>query len=620
MKVVYILLLIGSFLFVCCSIRAEYNVSINVLNHKSLLNHFWESTGLCPPLPHSNAYKFLLSSDMKQNILLISSVPHKGIKQIRIHWLLELIKKDGFFYNFGHLDQLLVFLNSLKLKPGFEIMGNPSNYFTNFDLTSQFMEFKDLVNTLAKRYISMFGLQYVKSWNFESWNEPDHQDFDNITMTVEGFLKYFDACFEGLKSASSSLIFGGPGASCRKKSFSKRCWALFDHVTAGVSFITGKKVSLDYISFHKKGMGNASIIIENELETIAEIHQNYPNLSSIPIFNDEADPLVGWSNPQEWRADVTYAALIAKIISQHQNEIISNKSRSSIKYTLLSNDNAFLSYSPHYFTQRTLNARFQVNNTNPTYVHFVKKPSLVVMGLLSKLGNKQIAQLKINQFIGGISSVCDSCSSFELSTLLYNSADSAPLTGQSLIDLHYYNFPNQTTFINEARAVSCSLNNHDTNPYRVWRNMGSPDYPLPIQFDLMHRNEGPLCSDPSPLAFDSQGQVTARLLLDLPGVALHVVCLKPSLAPGKPNNLRALNITTGQVLLTWDDAYVMTRCIKTFIIELATSGSFRPINNYKVIFNSFTYISEAPVVGDFRVYAIDFWGQKGAFSDTVSIV
>lgn len=60
---------------------------------------------------------------------------------------------------------------------------------------------------------------------------------------------------------------------------------------------------------------------------------------------------------------------------------------STINYTLLSNDNAFLSYHPHPFTQRTLTARFQVNNTQPPHVQLIRKPVLTVMALLALLGD-----------------------------------------------------------------------------------------------------------------------------------------------------------------------------------------------------------------------------------------
>lgn len=65
---------------------------------------------------------------------------------------------------------------------------------------------------------------------------------------------------------------------------------------------------------------------------------------------------------------------------------MANTSSSSIRYVLLSNDNAFLSYHPHPFSQRTLTARFQVNNTRPPHVQLLRKPVLTAMGLLALLG------------------------------------------------------------------------------------------------------------------------------------------------------------------------------------------------------------------------------------------
>lgn len=79
------------------------------------------------------------------------------------------------------------------------------------------------------------------------------------------------------------------------------------------------------------------------------------------------------------RADIT------QVIHQHQDLLLADPN-STINYTLLSNDNAFLSYHPFPFTQRTLTARFQVNNTQPPHVQLIRKPVLTVMGLLALLG------------------------------------------------------------------------------------------------------------------------------------------------------------------------------------------------------------------------------------------
>lgn len=159
-----------------------------------------------------------------------------------------------------------------------------------------------------------------------------------------------------------------------------------------------------------------------------QIQRLFPKFVDTPIYNDEADPLVGWTLPQPWRADVTYAALVVKVgraspgaaflpaaagggrraergrggpwgalghpdprtpqvIAQHQNLLVANAS-SRVRYALLSNDNAFLSYHPHPFTQRTLTARFQVNNTRPPHVQLLRKPVLTAMALLALLGTR----------------------------------------------------------------------------------------------------------------------------------------------------------------------------------------------------------------------------------------
>ncbi len=44
-----------------------------------------------PPLPHTQAHQFDLSTDQQLNLAYVGSVPHGGIQQVRIHWMLELV-------------------------------------------------------------------------------------------------------------------------------------------------------------------------------------------------------------------------------------------------------------------------------------------------------------------------------------------------------------------------------------------------------------------------------------------------------------------------------------------------------------------------------------------------
>lgn len=62
-----------------------------------------------------------------------------------------------------------------------------------------------------------------------------------------------------------------------------------------------------------QGGGSSLCILQQEVEAVQQIQKLFPSFSSVAIYNDEADPMVGWSIPQLWRADVTYAAMVVKV-------------------------------------------------------------------------------------------------------------------------------------------------------------------------------------------------------------------------------------------------------------------------------------------------------------------
>ncbi|XP_034779162.2 alpha-L-iduronidase isoform X2 [Acipenser ruthenus] len=533
----------------------SYTVTVDAETPQRDLKHFWKSTGFCPPLPHDQADKYDLSKDQQLNLAYISSVPHRGIEQVRIHWLLELVTINVVngkpHYNFTNLDNLIDLLWQNGLRPGFELMGSASGYFTDFEDKKQVVEWKNMVAVIAKRYIDKYGLEYVSQWNFETWNEPSNHAFDDVNMTIQGFLNYYDACSEGLKEVSPFLRFGGPGDSCHSPPHSPYCWAMLSHCFNGTNFFTGETgVRLDYIALHKKGGGSSRHILEQEVETTQEIQKHFPGYKPVPLYNDEADPLVGWSKPQVWRADVTYASMVVKVIDQHQNLIIA-KPHNSINYTLLSNDNAFLNYHPHYFTQRTLTTRFQMNLTKPPHVQMVRKPVLTVMGLLALLG---------------------------------------------LVYVTYY------------------LDNNTTNPYLQWKNIGSPDFPTIEQFKQLRKAEEPLVV--GPLAFPSSGRLTLKAELPIPSLFLIHICAKPKVPPDQVTGLRIMALTKGQVVIVWKDGCVNSKCLKTFEVEFSEDAKiYRRINAGDTIFTLFVYVSEkAEVSGFYRVRAVDYWGRPGEYS------
>ncbi|XP_026722008.1 alpha-L-iduronidase isoform X2 [Athene cunicularia] len=551
---------------------AVYVVSVNVGRAERPLEHFWRSTGFCPPLPHSRADLFDLSKDQEMNLAYISSVPYGGIEQVRIHWLLELVAlrvmNGKLHYNFTALDNLMDRLWENKLIPGFELMGNPSGYFLDFEDKEQLIKWRNLITLLASRYIDRYGLEHVAKWNFETWNEPDHHDFDNVSMTVKGFLNYYDACSEGLRAASPLLKFGGPGDSFHPLPKSPICWSLLCHCYNGTNFFTGETgVRLDYISLHKK------------------------------------------------------------VIIQHQNLLIS-KANNTINYTLLSNDNAFLSYHPHYFTQRTLTARFQMNNTKPPHVQMVRKPVLTVMGLLALLGEKQIfaevnsseGESTQNSTVGVLASVhtpseVQPSDSWQATLLMYSSEDNRTSSNISTITVNATHFPK----LRDMVYMTYYLDNNQTNPYLKWKKLGKPDFPSPEQFQQIRDAEDPVATGPFP--FPEGGILTVKQDCPVPSVFLIHICARPRSVPDQVTGVRLIPLTKGQVIVLWDDGCVNSKCIKTFEVEFSLDGkAYQRINAKDTIFTLWVYSPGSSVFGFYRVRAVDYWGKAGLFSLPVKYV
>ncbi|NXU55522.1 IDUA iduronidase, partial [Turnix velox] len=320
-------------------------------------------------------------------------------------------------------------------------------------------------------------------------------------------------------------------------------------------------------------------------------------------------------------------SLTLQVITQHQNLLIS-KSNNTINYTLLSNDNAFLSYYPHQFTQRTLTARFQMNNTNPPHVQMVRKPVLTVMGLLALLGEKQIfaevksseAKLTENSPVGVLASVhipnkVQPSDSWQATLMISLSEDNRTSSNVTTVTVNAIHFPK----LQEMVYMTYYLDNNQTNPYLMWKKLGSPDFPSPQQFQQIRDAEDPVAAGPFP--FPEGGILTLKQEFPIPSVFLIHICARPKSVPNQVTGVRLIPLTKGQLIVLWDDDCVNSKCIKTFEVEFSTDGkTYQRINAKDTIFTLWVYSPGSSVSGFYRVRAVDYWGKAGLSSLPVEYV
>jgi len=562
---------------------------------------------------------------MRQALAWIGSMPHGAITHVRIHYLLDLVGGAGFdteqpAYDWTSLDRGLDVLRQNGLKPFFELMGNPSGWFSDFTDDAQLHAWKRLVRDLARHLIERYGAEEVRTWYFESWNEPDTAGWwPQWPHNVQAHLNYYDACSEGLKEADPQLRLGGPG-TCR--TLSPLFKAFLSHCDSGTNYFTGEEgVRLDFISVHEKGARacpedlnpDTRGILQHEARIIRHIRTCHPRLAAAPFMNNECDPQVGWGDIHTWRARPYYAALVAKVINQHQVLLAED---AEVDYALLSNDNGFLGT----WGNRTLVSRFgSEEELAEGRFELIKKPVLNVMALLAMLGDRRCIARGAEDVFADVGALATRRADDQVAVLLYHSRDRIMSSGCERIELVLENLPSDRLML-----VHYRIDENGADPFRVWEEMGAPRRPNAEQYAAMRAAQEIDIFDGPREVHAPDGRLELEFDLPLPSVSLILLSGRPAEPPGPPVGLRAdtyRGLCAGrQVMLTWRGPE--SRVISTYEVRHAPSpeGPFRRINRQDLVCRAFLHTgAEAEGAGCYKVRAVDYWGRAGLESEAVSV-
>lgn len=606
------------------------HITVNCERNLGKLDHFWQSTGFTPA-------NLLLNADMQQALAYLGAIPHGGITWVRIHYLLELVRAEGLgtdapSYDWSRLDTALDMLVRNGLKPFFELMGNVEGYFDDYTNETQAEAWQRLIRDLALHLIDRYGEEEVRSWLFETWNEPD---IGFWKQSDAAFCVYVDACAAGLAEADPELKFGGPG-TCQGISGTFKTYLA--HADAGRNALTGDSNALPaFISVHVKGVRShpedltpdSMSIVEREAEMIDYIRENHPALADIPFTNNECDPQVGWGTIHTWRARPYYAAIAAKIINQHLVELIDEK---EVDYGLLSNDNGFLGTWGH----RTLLARFSAfdhidhgqsdtQRDAPRYeedprrrqFELIKKPIFSLMTLLSLLGDERCEVTGLPDVSQPLGAVATARGRGQIAILIYNSSDDVFGGGSEPITLKITGIP-----FRHAALTYYRIDDRHGDPFKVWERMGAPDAPTPEQYAELRRHQelGTMASTHDVSIRD--GMMTATFNQPAPGVTLVLLTHRPERLPKKVTGLRyeRYDGMTDQeeILLIWDG--LDTRTLSTYEVHYApdADGPFRRINGPDQLDTAYLHVADS-VQGFYRVRAKDYWQGTGEPSDVIEV-
>ncbi|MCC5843261.1 MAG: hypothetical protein JJU05_03315 [Verrucomicrobia bacterium] len=571
----------------------------------------WRWTGFTPG-------SLLLQDDMKQTLRYLAAIPRHGVRYVRIHNLLELVTAKGLgsdtpLYDWSKLDEGLDALVENRLIPFFELMGNPSRYFNDFQDRGQAEAWKRLVRDLALHLQDRYGREEIEQWYFETWNEPDcgwwHQ-------SVENFLVYYDACSEGLKEANPALVFGGPGTA---RTLSKEITTLLAHVDGGTNPFTGRQdVRMDFLSVHEKGAWfspedlpvSPERMVARTRELRDYLAEHHPKLLALPVMNNECDPQVGWKDPHSWRATAFYAAIMAKGLFHHFDTLVDED---GVDFTIFGNDNGFIGG----WAQRTQLTRFAVPHRETDFFELIKKPALSLMTALSFAGQERVK----GRIEGGdsVTGLCTLLPEQQGVALFLSVADNRARTGgQRSGTLRLEDLPQGAYTLVQYR-----IDEDHGNPYRVWEEVLPPMeasnwVPGETELRAMRaQQELTRFGDISEIELHADGAWETEWDIPLPGVHVFLLLRKEAFAPPEAvTGLRAeayhgVHDAT-RILVSWNPPEARSVVDHRVEWRATEDDAWQTADHPPLLDGSWVHILPAgSPVPQYRITPVDAWNREG---------
>jgi len=152
-------------------------------------------------------------------------------------------------YGYTYVDQVHDALLDLRIRPFVELGFMPSALASgtqtvfwwkgNVTPPTDEKEWVALVRDLVAHFVDRYGLQEVRQWPFEVWNEPNLDVFWQ-GADQQAYFRLYEATARAVKDVDADLQVGGPALSPGADDW----WAPF------AEFITRRDVPLDFVSRH----------------------------------------------------------------------------------------------------------------------------------------------------------------------------------------------------------------------------------------------------------------------------------------------------------------------------------------------------------------------------------
>ena len=337
--------------------------------------HYWEHT------VGSGHATLALRADWQRQ--LKRAHDELGMKHVRFHGLLcddmgtLIAEGDTLFYSFFNADTIFDFLLSIGMRPFVELSFMPSalasgdqrvfHYQADVSRPKDYAAWAVLIRKLVQHWVERYGLEEVRHWFFEVWNEPNLTAFGSGNQAE--YFELYRYTVSAIKDVDAHLKVGGPATAAN-------AW-----VDDFLTYCRANQLAADFVTTHhyptdafgRPGDDTEAQLAASTRSVLCEETRAVRKLAgTLPVYYTE------WctsSNPRDPMHDDPYAAaFIVKTIMEAQGLV------QGYSYWTFSDI-----FEENYFPSVPFHGGFGLLN-----IHGIAKPSYRAFEILHSLGDQLV--------------------------------------------------------------------------------------------------------------------------------------------------------------------------------------------------------------------------------------
>jgi xylan 1,4-beta-xylosidase len=335
------------------------------------LSHFWEHT------VGSDHAPVALRADWREQ--LRRTHVDLGFRHVRFHGILcddmgtLSCCQQKLLYSFFNCDSIVDFLLSIGMRPFVELSFMPAalasgyetvfHYRANITPPWNYQQWSALIGRLVAHWIDRYGIDEVRTWFFEVWNEPNLKAF--WPASREDYFELYRHAVLPIKALDDRLKVGGPATAMN-------AW-----IDEFLEFCDRESVPVDFVSTHHYPTDNFG---EPDDDTVTQLSKSRRSVlreqaqatrdsaRGKPVYYTEWNSS---SDPHDPLHDEPYAAAFAVKTVMEANGLVEG-------YSFWTFSDIF---EENYFPSVPFHGGFGLQN-----LHGIPKPAYRAFQLLHRLG------------------------------------------------------------------------------------------------------------------------------------------------------------------------------------------------------------------------------------------